>query len=47
MAPMTITRIISEGEDGELPSKDYDSSRKSIEEHKRAGYRTAREVLKR
>ncbi len=46
MAPMTITRIIREGEDGEPQSKEYDFSRKSIEELKRAGYRAAREALK-
>ncbi len=46
MTPMTITRIIHENENGDLPSKDYDFSKRSIEEHKRAGYRKAREALK-
>jgi Uncharacterized NAD(FAD)-dependent dehydrogenases len=42
--PLAITRIVHEGE-GEPPSKDYDFSRASIEEHKREGYRIARKVL--
>jgi NTE family protein len=46
MAPMTITRIIRKGEDGEPPPKEYDFSRKSIERLERAGYRAAREALK-
>jgi NTE family protein len=47
MAPLKITRIIHEGEEGELPSRDYDFSKKSIEQHKRAGYLTAVQALKR
>jgi len=45
-APISITRIVHEGEEGEPPSKDYDFSRKSIEEHIEHGYRVARRVLK-
>ncbi len=43
--PISITRIIYEGEEGEPPSRDFDFSRKSIEEHKREGYRIAKRIL--
>lgn len=43
--PLSITRIVHEGEEGEPASKDYDFSRASIEGHKREGYRMARRVL--
>jgi NADPH-dependent 2,4-dienoyl-CoA reductase/sulfur reductase-like enzyme/predicted acylesterase/phospholipase RssA len=42
---ISITRIIHEGEEGEPASKDYDFSRRSIEEHKEEGYKIARKVL--
>jgi NTE family protein len=44
-APLSITRIVHEGEEGEPPSKDYDFSRKSIEEHIQEGYKIAKGVL--
>lgn len=44
-APLSITRIVHEGEEGEPPSKDYDFSRKSIEEHIHEGYRVAKKIL--
>ncbi|MGH7890398.1 MAG: patatin-like phospholipase family protein, partial [Thermodesulfobacteriota bacterium] len=44
-APLSITRIVHEREEGEPPSKDYDFSRKSIEEHIEEGYRIAKKVL--
>lgn len=34
---ISITRIVREGKEGEPASKDYDFSRKSIEEHKDEG----------
>lgn len=43
--PISITRIIHEGEEGEPASRDYDFSRKSIEEHKKEGYRIAKRIL--
>ncbi|HYY16539.1 MAG TPA: patatin-like phospholipase family protein, partial [Gammaproteobacteria bacterium] len=45
--PLSITRIVHEGEEGEPPSKDYDFSRASIETHQREGYRIAAQVLDR
>jgi len=42
---ISITRIVHEGEDGEPASKDYDFSRKSIEEHKEEGYKIAGRIL--
>jgi NTE family protein len=44
-APLSITRIVHEGEEGEPPSKDYDFSRKSVEEHIQEGYKIAKGVL--
>jgi NTE family protein len=44
-APLSITRIVHEGEEGEPPSKDYDFSRKSIEEHIEEGYKIGRRAL--
>jgi NADPH-dependent 2,4-dienoyl-CoA reductase/sulfur reductase-like enzyme/predicted acylesterase/phospholipase RssA len=43
--PVSITRIVREGEGGEPASKDYDFSRKSIEEHEKEGYRIAKRIL--
>ena len=43
--PISITRIVHEGEEGEPPSRDYDFSRESIQEHKEEGYRVARARL--
>lgn len=45
VAPMMITRIIREGAENEASSKDYDFSRRSIEQHKRDGYKMAKEAL--
>ncbi len=45
--PLSITRIVREGGEGEPPSKDYDFSRASIEENKREGYQSARMILDR
>ncbi len=42
---ISITRILHEGEEGEPPSKDYDFSWKSIEEHKKEGYKLAKKIL--
>ncbi|HEX3034383.1 MAG TPA: FAD-dependent oxidoreductase [Thermodesulfobacteriota bacterium] len=42
---LSIIRMIHEGEEGELPSKDYDFSMKSIEDHIKEGYKVAKEVL--
>ena len=44
-APLSITRIVHEGEEGEPPSKDYDFSRKSIEEHIEEGYKIGRRAV--
>jgi len=44
-APMTITRIVNEGQAGEPPYLDADFSVRTIERHKTAGYQTARRVL--
>ncbi|MES2353586.1 MAG: FAD-dependent oxidoreductase [Pseudomonadota bacterium] len=46
VAPMEVTRIIREEEEGESPSRDYDFSRTSIEKHKRAGYAMAKKALR-
>jgi NADPH-dependent 2,4-dienoyl-CoA reductase/sulfur reductase-like enzyme/predicted acylesterase/phospholipase RssA len=43
--PLSIKRIVHEGEEGEPPSKDYDFSRASIETHQREGYRIAARKL--
>lgn len=43
--PISITRIVYEGKEGESASKDYDFSCKSIEEHKKEGYRIAKRIL--
>jgi NADPH-dependent 2,4-dienoyl-CoA reductase/sulfur reductase-like enzyme/predicted acylesterase/phospholipase RssA len=43
---VSITRIVNEGEEGEPASKDYDFSRRSIEERKDEGYKMARVILK-
>jgi NTE family protein len=40
-----ITRVVHEGEESEPPSRDYDFSWKSIEEHIKEGYRVAKRVL--
>jgi hypothetical protein len=45
VAPMMITRIIREGAENEASSEDYDFSRRSIEQHKRDGYKMAKEAL--
>ena len=45
LAPLKITRIILDRKEGELPTRDYDFSTKSLERHKRAGYLAARKVL--
>ncbi len=42
---ISITRIVHEGEEGEPVSKDYDFSRRSIEEHQEEGYKIARKML--
>lgn len=42
---LSITRIVHEGEEGEPASKDYDFSCKSIEEHKKDGYRITKKIL--
>lgn len=47
VVPPTITRIVREGNEQEPASKDYDFSRKSIEQGKREGYRTAMSTLER
>jgi NTE family protein len=44
-APISITRIIHEGEEGEPLSKNYEFSRKSIEDHIREGYKIAKKAL--
>jgi NTE family protein len=43
--PLSITRITREAEAGELASRDYEFSRKSIEGHMARGYDIARKVL--
>jgi len=45
LAPMSITRIIREREESDLPSRDYDFSRKSIEKQIQQGYRTALKII--
>ncbi len=42
---LSITRIVHEGEEGEPASKDYDFSHRSIEEHKKEGYRITKKIL--
>lgn len=44
-APMTITRIVREGSEGEPSSKDYDFSRQTIDQLIDAGYRMTRQAL--
>jgi len=46
-APMTITRIVHEGDTIDLEGRDYDFSRKSVEMHRLWGYRMARKALER
>jgi predicted acylesterase/phospholipase RssA len=43
--PLSITRITREPTAGELPSRDYEFSRKSIEEHIAQGYDVAKRAL--
>ncbi|HTT08175.1 MAG TPA: FAD-dependent oxidoreductase [Gammaproteobacteria bacterium] len=43
--PISITRIVHEGEPGEGPSKDYEFSAETIDEHIAAGYAAARKAL--
>ena len=43
--PLSIKRIVHEGEEGEPASKDYDFSRASIETRQREGYRIAAREL--
>ncbi len=43
--PLSIVRIIREGEEGESPSKDYDFSWKSIKELMENGYGVAKAIL--
>jgi NTE family protein len=43
--PVSITRIIHKGEVDEPPSKDYDFSRQSIEEHIKEGYMIAKKTF--
>ncbi len=45
LAPMSITRIVREGEESDLPARDYDFSRKSIEKQRQQGYRMTLKVL--
>jgi NADPH-dependent 2,4-dienoyl-CoA reductase/sulfur reductase-like enzyme/predicted acylesterase/phospholipase RssA len=42
---ISITRIVHEGEEGEPALKDYDFSRRSIDERKEQGYEIARKIL--
>ena len=44
-APMTITRIVRESDEDESASKDYDFSRKTLDQLRSAGYRTAMRAL--
>jgi NTE family protein len=44
--PVSIARIALEGEEGDLPSKDYDFSRRSILEYIEEGYKSAKKILK-
>lgn len=43
--PISITRIIHEGEPGEGPSKDYEFSAETVKEHITTGYKAARKAL--
>ncbi len=43
--PLSITRIVHEGEEEESQSRDYDFSRKSIGEHIEQGYTIAKKIL--
>jgi len=43
--PLSILRIVHKGEPGEGPSKDYEFSAESAEEHIATGYKTARRAL--
>ena len=45
MSPMTVTRIVNEGDGVDLQSKDYDFSRKSIDELRHKGYEMAVRAL--
>jgi NTE family protein len=45
LAPMSISRIIREEEDDDLPARDSDFSRKSVEKNKQQGYRMTLKVL--
>ncbi|MGH8513386.1 MAG: DUF3734 domain-containing protein [Gammaproteobacteria bacterium] len=42
---MSVTRIVHTGEPGEGPSKDYEFSAETVEEHIEVGYIAACEVL--
>jgi Patatin phospholipase len=44
-APTTITRIVNEAPEGELPFLDNDFSLRTIERHKKAGYESAKRAL--
>jgi len=44
--PISVTRIVHTGEPGEGPSKDYEFSAETVEEHIEAGYIAACEALK-
>ncbi|MGH8553536.1 MAG: DUF3734 domain-containing protein, partial [Methylococcales bacterium] len=43
--PLSITRIVHEGEKGEGPSKDYEFSTKTVAQHIQEGYKAACRVL--
>jgi predicted acylesterase/phospholipase RssA len=47
VAPTMITRIIRDSAEDEPSSRDYDFSRRSIEQRKQDGYMVAKEMLKR
>jgi hypothetical protein len=44
--PMSVTRITREAIEGESATRDYEFSRKSIEQHIAAGYALAEKTLK-
>ena len=46
LTPISITRIVHEGEEGEPPSRDYDFSWKTAHQHIEEGYRVAKKVLR-
>jgi len=46
LTPISITRIVHEGEEGEPSSRDYDFSWRTARQHMEEGYRVAKRILR-